>query len=195
MSDSTIVLSPGNGDLLLDSEQLTVGSNIVKRQRIQVAGVNPSEIGAVRNAAPVLTDYGQVVRIPGPTGQDHGVVQTPEIGVYYVAGRARASLLTGVVSATITAATGQQLIAGVANKFTYLLWLSLHSTVISSLFVRNGASAAGALRGIWRLNALAHVSVPHPPGGFLVQSDLGSGLWINASDDSVMNITYGYIQV
>lgn len=69
MTDSYIAIDePSTTDKKADTEELTVGSNTVQRERIQVAGAAAAAIAAVVNATPT-TEYGLVVRFPAlPTG-------------------------------------------------------------------------------------------------------------------------------
>lgn len=68
MSDSFLPYkNPDTTDMKLDSEQLTVGSETVERERIQVTGKAAAEIQDVKNAKPAPDAYGSIVR-PVPAG-------------------------------------------------------------------------------------------------------------------------------
>jgi len=69
MADSYIQLPADSTGKKLDTEQLTVGANTVERERDQIAGGAALEVADVRNAIPVNTDYGLVVRPVGPITQ------------------------------------------------------------------------------------------------------------------------------
>lgn len=63
MANSFIgVDEPTTIDKRVDTEQLTVGANIVERERVQVAGAAAAEIARVVGADPTTTDMGLVVR-------------------------------------------------------------------------------------------------------------------------------------
>lgn len=63
MANGTIALDePSSVDKLLDTEELSNGSDTVQRERIQVTGASILEIARVLNAAPASSDYGLVVR-------------------------------------------------------------------------------------------------------------------------------------
>ncbi len=67
MSNAYVTLNPGTSGSKVDTEELTVNSQTVERQRIQVAGAADVEIGAVKNADQGVggTAYGSVVRLAG----------------------------------------------------------------------------------------------------------------------------------
>lgn len=62
MSNSFIELNAGSGGKKLDSEQLTVASQIVQRERMQIAGLLPLEVGVVLAALPGAAAYAAGVR-------------------------------------------------------------------------------------------------------------------------------------
>lgn len=63
MSDAVVGVTQGvSPDRLVDNESLTVGTNTVYRQRVEVAGAAAAEIARVENAQPAAGDYGLVVR-------------------------------------------------------------------------------------------------------------------------------------
>lgn len=63
MTDGTLpVVDNDSVERILDVESLTVGSNTVLRERMQVAGSGAAEIAAVKNAMPGSALYGAVVR-------------------------------------------------------------------------------------------------------------------------------------
>lgn len=59
--------NPTTTDKKLDSESLTVGSNTVERERVQISGAADTEIARVKNSEPASTDHGLVVREVQPT--------------------------------------------------------------------------------------------------------------------------------
>jgi hypothetical protein len=77
MSDNKVALKQtgvAGVDPLIDTEQLTVGGNVVERQRVEVAGASAAEIARVIQNAPAGTEFALVVR-PIPSGtQDVNVV-------------------------------------------------------------------------------------------------------------------------
>ena len=107
MADSFLPYkNPDTTDKKLDSESLTVGSDTVERERVQVAGKGAAEIQDVKNAKPAQDAYGGVSRlIPAsvllasitgsPTGS--GVVGSADVGA-----RSLILQLTGTWSATVT---------------------------------------------------------------------------------------------
>lgn len=63
MADSFLPYkNPDTTDKKLDSESLTVGSDTVERERVQVAGKSAAEIQDVKNDKPANNAYGGVVR-------------------------------------------------------------------------------------------------------------------------------------
>jgi len=63
MADSFLPYkNPDTTDKKLDSESLTVGSDTVERERVQVAGKGAAEIQDVKNAKPAQDAYGGIVR-------------------------------------------------------------------------------------------------------------------------------------
>ena len=68
MADSFLPYkNPDTTDAKLDSESLTVGSDTVERERIQIAGKGAAEIAEVKNAPPAKDHHGVVTR-PVKTG-------------------------------------------------------------------------------------------------------------------------------
>jgi hypothetical protein len=67
MSDATLKLPDDTANLgvAIDLESLTVGANIVKRERLQLAGASALEIARVKATAPATGDMGLVVRPVG----------------------------------------------------------------------------------------------------------------------------------
>jgi hypothetical protein len=65
MADGTITVTEGSGKIL-DTTQLTVGSNTVQRERISLAGNTASGVADVKNVPPLTTDYGLLSRIIDP---------------------------------------------------------------------------------------------------------------------------------
>lgn len=62
MADGIVQVSPNSTGEKIDTEQLTVGANLVNRQRIQIAGISAAEIAKLLNTIPGLSDYGLAVR-------------------------------------------------------------------------------------------------------------------------------------
>lgn len=62
MANSYVQIPPNSTGPKLDTEQLTVGLNIVERERNQLAGVGAEAIAAVLDTDPALNDHGLVVR-------------------------------------------------------------------------------------------------------------------------------------
>jgi hypothetical protein len=62
MADGAQELYPSKGGSLIDVEDLTVGGQSVKRQRIEVAGDVAAAIAKVLNSAPAGTEYALLVR-------------------------------------------------------------------------------------------------------------------------------------
>lgn len=97
MADSYLPYqNPSTTDKKLDSESLTVGSDTVERERVQIAGSGASEIAAVKNTDPASNAYGQVVRDPGLNSRIGEVQASPTANT--VLDRLKA-LLTGIVLA------------------------------------------------------------------------------------------------
>lgn len=63
MADSFLPYkNPDTTDKKLDSESLTVGSDTVERERIQIAGKGAAELAEVKNASPAKDHHGVVTR-------------------------------------------------------------------------------------------------------------------------------------
>lgn len=116
MSDAVVGVTQGvSPDRLVDNESLTVGTNTVYRQRLQVAGAAALEVARVENAQPGASDYGLVVRnIPtGTQGVNNAQVGgaavdvntgTPTAGTQRVVLATPATVLAGYQSFTATTA-------------------------------------------------------------------------------------------
>ena len=151
MSDGTVSINPGAG-VLIDTDSLTVGSDTVNRQRVRLAGAAAAEVAEVKNAAPQMDAYGQVVRIPGPDGQTFGTIVTPEIGIIYISGKTRAQVGNIIYQSTVTPGTGVTLMAGVVSTKIYMLQTTVTTDTTSTLYFRTGTGTGAGLEGssIWR---------------------------------------------
>ena len=73
MSDQYVQIYPNSTGLKIDTTELTVGSNTVERQRLQVAGVAAAQLADVLTANPTPgTNYGLVV-IPMNVAASSGI--------------------------------------------------------------------------------------------------------------------------
>ena len=143
MADSYIPYqNPSTVDKKLDSESLTVGSNTVERERIQVAGSVALEVAVVKNANPANNDYGLVVRDLGQRAA------TPS----------QSSVAGNASSVSLLAANAARLGATIYNDSTANLYVRLGSTASSSNFTIKLApndyyevpfNYTGAINGIW----------------------------------------------
>jgi hypothetical protein len=66
VSDSYTQVAPDSTGDKIDTEELTVNSQTVQRQRVELAGAAAAEILKIRNSRPISTDYAAIVR-PMPT--------------------------------------------------------------------------------------------------------------------------------
>jgi len=62
MTDQFIQIRPDSTGKKVDVTELTVAGETVQRERIQLAGGADVELADVRNASPLSTDYGLIVR-------------------------------------------------------------------------------------------------------------------------------------
>ena len=67
MTDSYVQVAPDSTGKKLDTENLTVGSDSVHRQRTEITGASALEIARVKSTSPLVDDYGLVVRALGPS--------------------------------------------------------------------------------------------------------------------------------
>jgi len=99
MADSFLAYqNPSTTDKKLDSESLTVGANIVERERIQVAGATDVATASVLNSNPITSAYGLSVRpIPYKSADlDSGVgTDTVPLTGLAVAASGGAAVITG----------------------------------------------------------------------------------------------------
>jgi hypothetical protein len=108
MADSFIQVRPDSTGKKVDTEELTVGANVVQRQRVEIAGSDAAELAVVKNAPQIETAYGIGVRnIPDE--------------------RSRASI-------NIATAGDNTIIGGVAGQkiriFKLVIWAQAANTVI-----------------------------------------------------------------
>jgi len=83
MADGYVGVAPDGTGKKVDSSELTVGTNVVERQRIVHADdTNPLGLAKVTNAAPGSTDYGSVVRVAGTVIVDDQVPVAPQFPGY-----------------------------------------------------------------------------------------------------------------
>lgn len=89
MANGTVGINePASPNKLLDAETLTVATNTVFRERVQVTGAVDVEIARVENAAPGSTDYGLVTRnIPSGTQTVSGTVTANQGTAAAIAGK------------------------------------------------------------------------------------------------------------
>lgn len=62
MSDTFFQVPPNSTGAKIDAEEVTVGANIVQRQRLQIAGAASGDIVEVAVADPTSAQHGLVVR-------------------------------------------------------------------------------------------------------------------------------------
>ncbi len=79
MADQFIGLPVDGIGKKLDTEELTVGSNTVQRERNQIAGASALEIAEVANTDPGSTDYALVVREAPPISSKVDYVTTSSV--------------------------------------------------------------------------------------------------------------------
>lgn len=193
MSDGTVSINPGAG-VLIDTDSLTVGSDTVNRQRVRLAGAAAAEVAEVKNAAPQMDAYGQVVRLPGPDGQTFGAVVTPEIGTIYVSGKTRAEVGNIVYQSTVTAATGVTLMAGVVNTKFYVLQMTITTDTLTTLYFRTG-SVAGGVKYLVRLPASQTVVIAAPMGTVLCSMESGQAFFLDCTVSCTAWLSVLYAQV
>lgn len=168
MADSTIGVNEGT-NTNLDAESLTVGSNTVKRQRIQLTGAAATDVAPVYSVNQGGSGtYGLSVRL-SPPGQ--ATQNANEVAV-----------TSGSGTTIGTAATGQRLIVG---------WLSV--SVSSTTIVNIYSGIVGSAK-IFTFRSLANTTMffAAPTGWYLLRSALSDPLTLDVSTSCTVNFALAY---
>lgn len=168
MANSTIGVNEGT-NTNLDAESLTVGSNTVKRQRLQIAGSTSTDIATVSNVQPPTSAYALNVRI------------TPA-----------AALATVILNyASLTAGGGTSLLSASPGNRHYVVWYTLSPGVQSSIFLYSGAVGTTLIFGMRGL-ALADMTLSAPAGWFLCSTATNAALSIDVGTTTSVVGSIGY---
>lgn len=136
MSDNYMPVQSVTADYKLDTESLTVGSNTVQRERVELAGASALEIAAVKAATPSSGLYGLVCRILGLAdsgGTDMTDTTNHALKVSNVTGIQLTSVLPDSVGTLarvggqITSATTTSVVSAVAAKQTKIYGMILYN--------------------------------------------------------------------
>jgi hypothetical protein len=161
VSDAVVGVTQGvSPDRLIDNESLTVGTNTVYRQRLEVAGAAAAEIARVENASPGATDYGLVVR---------NIPATP----------AAATVLAGYQSFTNTTAA-TTLVTIPAGK----TW---QGTVAVSAACAEAAAGTGQPQALGVISVAGAGATPAAGNYFAVQAMCGANAATGATGDGDSN--------
>lgn len=138
MADAIVTLpdDAANTGKKADTESLTVGANTVHRPRIRLAGAAAAALADVKNALPLLADYGAVVR-EAPSTDGWNVTHAPAANT-----QATASKAAGGAGVRHIALGGTIVLANGAAAPTAAL-VTVH--------LRDGATGAGSILATWTL--------------------------------------------
>lgn len=148
MSDGFVQVTPDSTGAKIDTEELTVGANVVDRQRVQLAGAAAAEIVKVANATPGSSDYGATVRAEALGAQADAVVDTDAAGSI-------SAKLRGVVKTTGAvgdAAVDTDASGSVSAKLRGLVKTS-GATGDAAVDTDTTGSVSGKLRGLVKILA------------------------------------------
>lgn len=169
MADQFVQVAPNSTGLKVDTSELTVGANVVERQRTVIADdATAAALAKVQNAAPAATDYGLTVRLAGTataagaaasgaaiSGNPVPVAASDGTNARYLLADTSGRLaMTGAAASGSAAAGNPVLIAGSdgTNARSLLVDASGRLTVVgvtgsSALFMQGAAASGAAIAG------------------------------------------------
>lgn len=197
MADSTIAATEGSG-ILLDSESLTVGSNTVKRQRVQVYGAaatdfvglpahdeadtgSPLKIGGKANQSvpTAVSDADRVNAWFDREGAAH-TVSRQEPARVWVAGAGRLSISRGGGSYASVGSPGTSVVAAAASTYTYVVGLMVSSvSAVGTLISFSDGSGGTALFQWYVPVQYQAMTLPPVPGQVLFRTSANTALFYN----------------